>query len=136
MEVILHRAYGGFHITHEMGLWLEENKNWKIIKHSELKNHANDENKNHILIEYPGSRDYLSTFDYHFSNTVEFRSDPDFVNCVKYFQDKYKDVSRFDHKKYHERYYHDLSIEDICIKLEIEDYNDGYERITYGGGYL
>lgn len=118
MQVVLHRNYGGFGLTPEMANWLVDNKGWQLIDYNYKEKYPLET----INIENYGSDYYCPNQD-----KIEFRSHPDLIECVKHF----KKVHEND--KYPDSYYgliHSLKIVEVKVSLEIEQYNDGYERVT------
>lgn len=114
IEVVIHNGYGGFHIDSEMALWLMENRGWRIGKPGEDVD----------LIE--GSKDWFYS-DKFKTDSFEFRTNKDLIDCIKSLKLIHKN------DKYPECYYghiHKLSIVEVNIELGIENYNDGYEKVT------
>ena len=111
IELVLHTDYGGFHIDDEIALWLMENRGWTISK--KVEDDGTD------LYEY--SSDYFVTRK-HKSSSVELRSNPDLIDCVRELQKLHKDD---DFREKHYGYIHKLRVVKIEVKISIEDYHDG-----------
>lgn len=121
IELVLHRRYGGFSIDMEMALWLIENRQWTLIKHKDYDYQKRNEFPLNCLIEM--GRDY-----YHpNSDSLAFRSQKDLLDCVRAIQEVYKNDSWSE--AYH-GHIQGLEITKVKIFAEIEDYNDGHERLN------
>lgn len=124
LEVVLNCKYGGFSIDSEMALWLMENRNWTVVKDSVYDYKSKNEFPTTCLVE--GIGDWFHHAKYSF-NSIEFRSNRDLIDCVKAIKDIHKN------DKYPDSYYahiHSLEVVKVGVLAEIEDYDDGHERIT------
>lgn len=120
LELVLNTQFGGFHFDTEMALWLIENRNWVVLSEKEY-----DYKK-----EYPINTLTEVMGDYYYSphkDTIELRSNKDLIDCVRFLKEKHKD------DVYPEKYYghiHSLSVKRVKVRVEIEDYHDGKEKIN------
>jgi hypothetical protein len=117
VEVVIHTDYGGFHINTEMALWLMENRNWKIASKDMW-----DKTEGFQLIESLGDYFYPTR---EFENAI--RTNKDFIDCVRAIKKLHED------DEYPESYYgyiHKLSIVNLKVNLDIENYHDGKERVS------
>ena len=121
IQLVLNTDFGGFSVDSEMALWLIENRGWKLIPANEFD----------YKTKYPVNTLIDSTFAdlVHApnANTLEFRSHPDLIDCVKAVKLAHKKdsfpASRYGHIQ-------KLSIKNVKVHLEIEDYHDGKEKIN------
>lgn len=134
-EIVIHTHFGGFTITDEMAEWLRDNKDWTIF--------PKERNARECIQEFGLSKIEKSLFkygkDFYFymydSNChkledeyrIKLRTNQDFIDCVRFLQEKYKDLSYEEERK---NKIMKLEIKTVKISLEIEDYYDGKERIS------
>ena len=115
ISIVLHTKYGGFHITEEMAEWLIK-FGWEVV--------PDDRDKNDCplthLVKF-GSNTY-----YHWhQDSIAFRTHPDLIACVQAIQKAQTGL-----KNNRDRpYIYNLAIKKVAIHLEIEDYDDGHERV-------
>lgn len=120
LEVVLHRGYGAFHIDDEMALWLMEHRGWTMVKGM----NAYPKGKWPMTCLDDECHDFV--YSPH-GDTIEFRSHPDLIACVKALKELHKNDSHSDKMYGH---IHKLKIAKMEISAGIEDYNDGYERLN------
>jgi hypothetical protein len=118
-EVVLNVEYGGFYFDEEMANWLKEHRNWTT---------DDDGFVAPSLVKLSGGYYYpVDRLD-----VAALRCNPDLLDCVKTLQKKYHDkgLSRFEMKRLQPRpKVADLEIKEIEIKFEVEDFNDGKEKV-------
>lgn len=130
LEVVINTEYGGFSLTKEMAEWLQKEKSWKICADKDLDLNSKEKydaaNREFDLIGW-GSY-YRETDKW---NKIEFRTNAALIECIKFFKKKYKTAS------YTQRMHNadisavcSLKIEVVNISLQIEDYDDGKEKIV------
>jgi hypothetical protein len=123
IEIVLHRKYGGFSIDTEMALWLWEHRGWSIVKESKYDYHKKAEWPLNYLVESS-----FSDWYYHpRSESIEFRSQKDLIDCVRAVKAAHKD------DKYPESYYghiQGLAVVKVKVFASVEDYDDGHERVN------
>lgn len=119
LELVIHVSYGGFHLDTEMALWLLE-RGWNIVTQKEYEQN------------YPKKYPINTLHDLYgmfcpMDDTIEFRSHPDLIECVRALQKLHEDD---DWPERRQVYVHRLQVVKVKINVEIEDYNDGYERVS------
>lgn len=122
LTVLINNAYGGFSIPVEMVNWLHENKGWKL---------PDDSDEDSKFYRNFGKCDYHIPKD----SSVEFRSNKELIEAYKVcMKERESDSS----KSYFEKQRHTiftLKLVDVEINISVEDYSDGYERITVNSSY-
>lgn len=123
IEVVLNRAFGGFSLDLEMVTWLTEHKGWIVKSYDE---HQRGEfchliDHGHSSLFYPPN---------NISSTIEFRSNPDLIECVRTLQKLYGN-DNYTKKITHQVC--NLRVVKFEVTIEVEDYNDGYERLNFCG---
>lgn len=121
LEAVINVEFGGFSLSDEMALWLMEEKGWTILDNKEY-----DYKKKYpveTLLDVGGNMNIHPDLN----DDIKFRSNKDLIECVRHFKVLHKN------DEYPESYYgkiHDFRVEKIEIKVEIDDYHDGKERIV------
>jgi hypothetical protein len=115
VSVVIHTEYGGFHITKEMAEWLIK-CGWEVVPDTRDKTDCPFTH----LVKF-GSNTY-----YHWNqDSIAFRTHPDLIACVQAIQKEQTGL-----KNNRDRpYIYNLTIKKVRINLEIEDYDDGHERV-------
>jgi hypothetical protein len=104
-----------------MAEWLKANRCWKVGTHKDW-----PKNKNDHQFQVYGSGDHYSFPD---NDSIALRSDHDLIACLTHFQHKYRNATDSEKRgKYHRIF--SLEIKDVSIKIYIEDYHDGKEKIV------
>lgn len=119
LELVINTAFGGFQLSDEMANWLVENRNWTIIVQKTYNYKAKYSLE--TLLNMGGMNIHPNDND-----GIEFRSHKDLLDCVRHF----KIVHEND--KYPDSYYghiHKLEIQKFKVRVEIEKYHDGKERV-------
>jgi hypothetical protein len=107
-EIVVHRAYGGFHFDTEMALWLLGNRNWKTTKETK-------KTEGFDLVEV--SYDYFLPV----KDNNEIRVNQDVIDCVKALQALHPD--RNDLQVYK------LKVLKVEFFVGVKDCYDGYEEV-------
>lgn len=115
-EIAINRSYGGFSIDKEMADYLIE-KGWKTT--------TDPRNRDDKTIFQINSNDKWVALA---NDSVVTRSDPIFLDCVRFFQDKYKDLDWIQ-KDRHNSCALKIKIVNVTASVEVEQYNDGHERV-------
>lgn len=120
LELVINTEFGGFSLSDEMASWLVENRNWTLVTNKEY----------NYKKQYPLETLLIACKDMNVhpndNSNIEFRSHKDLLDCVRHF----KIVHEND--KYPDSYYghiHELEIEKFKVRVEIEEYHDGKERV-------
>ncbi len=119
-QIVIHVGYGGFHVNQEMADWLEKNRAWILIDNKDYDHKA--VYPLHTLVKL-GSDHYFNPD----KNELEFRCDQDLIDCVREIKKCHED-DKFPDSRYH--LIHKLRIVNLDVKIEIENYNDGYEKVV------
>lgn len=122
IEAVLNTSFGGFSLNEEMAQWLVENKKWTILNPNDY-SYKETYPVNYLL--KTGNDNYYSPT---FNESLELRSHPDLIECVKSLQTLHENDS------FQEKYYgkiFSLKVKKVKINIEIEDYHDGKERLTH-----
>jgi hypothetical protein len=116
IKVVLHNAYGRFHLTREM-VDLMKTKGFDFAKYNIL--------EEHLKKSYEGNIYLTNSYDF------EFRSDPILVEVVEGLQDAIKDETSI--YGFKPPYISKLKIVEIYPPtIYIEEYDSGHERIKCG----
>ena len=119
LKLVLNTDYGGFSATKEMVDWLKA-KGWTIIPE---KNYYSSEKKYPLTTIISGSG-YNSFVHYY---DIQLRSHPDLIECVRTLQKLHENDTWTEQRQ---NGIYDLSIVEVDISIEIEDYHDGKERVV------
>lgn len=124
IDVVINAAYGGFTVTREMAEWLIANRGWSVVREADYD----------YATRTPACRLIESRWGYGLPpgtrDDIAFRSDPDLVACVRELRKRRADAGRADKR---DDPLHDLRIVRVTVAMEIEDYNDGHERVNAYG---
>ena len=108
-EIVVNVEFDGFRLDTEMAMWLVENKGWTITQDWEP-------TKEYDLIDCKGNY-FQPTNKY---KKIEFRMNPDLIECVKELQKKYKSMNFLERQKY-----------GVCdLNVEVQDVHDGKEEVV------
>ena len=124
IEVVINSEYGGFSLDQYMADWLVENKGWSIVDYY---NDVKQKDDKFDLYRMGGGTFYPKN-----EVDIDFRTNKDLIECVKFFQDKYKNLTYSERNKMYSDCrckFFDLKIEKVKITIEIDDYHDGKEKI-------
>ncbi len=111
--LVLNVKFGGFGLDKEMADWLIANRGWRLV---------ND--------DCAEPKTLIHTYDRYDPawlgrNDIEFRSNPDLVDCVRELQ-KIKGTYSEDRL----RCVHNLKIQTVDVEISVNDYHDGKEEIV------
>lgn len=129
MEAILviNGNYGGFSLNREMAEWLRDNKGWKLAPSD---TYPTDD------FDLAGDNDFWYASTKWNRNEIEFRSNPDLIECVRWLKWKYRNYDKHstryieDHRKASSiRHAYDLRIVKVNIEIGIADKFDGIEAV-------
>lgn len=117
MKVVLHKSFGGFHLTPEIIAEMDKNGfDWSKYGYEKLAKNGNN---------------YSERFD-----DFDFRSDPIFVKSIENLKaelEKEAETKEHSFTFVYNNYLSKLKIVELNLRPRIEDYHDGIERITIGG---
>lgn len=127
MKFVLNRGYGGFGIPEVLALILSENFGWTIAPKD-----APRDTKDYDLIN-PWSDLICPSKKHPDMDSFEFRCNPDLIAAIplakKHINDLYEQGG-MTYLEYHYHPIHKLKIFELTsFNFEIEDYNDGCERL-------
>lgn len=136
LTVVLHDGYGGFSILPEIAEYLRKYKGWKIIPvHGmQIKDEAEPTDIYHSYYDGKPSDSYWCPQQ----DTIEFRANPDLIEAVRHLK---KELERKHDKKqieWSEYYYSSirkLKVVDLIAHAEIQEFNDGHERIVLNSSH-
>ena len=132
IEVVINGDYGGFRIIPEIGDYLVNKKNWKVIPETEIANKKNYPIETLIKSEVFG---YWPVCD---DDDIKLRSHKDLIEAVRSLKDEYNKQKNDGTEKDNSFYYAPIKsfrIEKVQISIEIENYYDGKEKSNVGVNY-
>jgi hypothetical protein len=110
IRAVLHKNYGGFHLTDEIvDKMTAKGFEWGAI---------------------PPNKSCGEYVHYHAMNEFSFRSNPIFIEVVLELQ---KENNKLDWYEARKNYISGLSVVEVNLNVEVEDYHDGKERLTVNG---
>jgi hypothetical protein len=123
IELVIHTAFGGFHVNDEMALWLIDHRGWTLLP---------DTDESHTLLQkglppkhiVSGKGDYNHVSD---GSSPAFRSDPDVVACVRALKKAHENDSY--PEKFH-GHIHGLAVVTVTASVEGHNQYDGIENVS------
>lgn len=119
LEIVLNVEYGGFSFDTEMALYLQE-LGWAVIKAKDYDYKA----KYPVNTLIDCGNDYFTHPDL---TSIELRTHPDLIKCVKDLQKLHEN------DEYLESHYghipHNFKVQSLQLEIEIQNYDDGIERV-------
>jgi hypothetical protein len=117
-EIVINVEFGGFSVSREMAEWLRDEKGWTT---TEDENEIDKDNFDFVM-----SKHWFHPNKYD-RDSVEFRSNPDLVECVKFFHKKYEDECFIGKGKPQVMC---LRVIEATVHLDVEHVYDGKEGIS------
>lgn len=141
MKILLNRAYGGFHLPKMVYESLLHEYKWDLVTDYDYKQREPREE----LYKDKYTKGYCFTC---YKSNIFFRSHIDIIQLIERFQKQYREL--YDEKLTYNYKYDQFTEEEkklsnelkhlFAIKvfnldtiIEIEDYNDGFERVSFTG---